>query len=348
VALFAVARRKDHVIRRGVTMFGAPGSCGTLRIVDPALEPRLEGHYRLGRRRRIGFAEYGDPHGRTVFWFHGTPGGRRQISPVAQRAADDLGIRLIALERPGVGFSTPHLYRNVRGWADDVETIADRLRVEQFACVGLSGGGPYVLACAAAHPGRMVAGAVLGGVAPSCGDEAVSGGVIGFARRCAPLLEFGHAPLAIGFHRLVRMLVPLRSQGFDLYMAISPEGDKRVFRRPEMKQMFIDDLVRGFRRQAHAPLLDLVLFTREWGFRLRDVRVPIRFWHGDADNIVPESHVHHMAALVPDAEVRIRHGESHLGALDAADEIFATVLGLWDAPHAPNESHRTLGSAGIV
>ena len=30
-----------------------------------------------------------------------------------------------------------------------------------------------------------------------------------------------------------------------MYMAISPEGDKRVFRQPDMKAMFIDDIVRA-------------------------------------------------------------------------------------------------------
>jgi pimeloyl-ACP methyl ester carboxylesterase len=175
----------------------------------------------------------------------------------------------------------------------------------------------------------MVAGAVLGGVAPSRGPEAVSGGVVGIARTFAPLLEFTHVPAGYALHRGVRILKPFASQAFGLYIAISPEGDKRVFRRPEMKAMFIDDIVRGARVQAHAPVLDLVLFTRPWGFLLRDLRVPIRFCHGDADHIVPLAHVEHMMKLVPDAELRVRHGESHLGSLDAADEIFDAILGLW-------------------
>jgi pimeloyl-ACP methyl ester carboxylesterase len=125
------------------------------------------------------------------------------------------------------------------------------------------------------------------------------------------------------------VLRPVQSQVFDLYMRTSPEGDQRVFRRPEMKQMFLDDTFRAMRKQAHALPADLVLFTRDWGFSLRDIRVPIRFWHGDADNIVPAEHVHHMMRLVPDAELRMRHGESHLGALDLCEEIFKTVLECW-------------------
>ena len=292
-------------------------------------EPRLEGSYRVGPGRRIGFAEYGRADGRPVFWFHGTPGGRRQIAPSTRVAACEMGVRLIALERPGIGESTPYLYANVAGWADDVTTIADRLGIGRYACVGLSGGGAYVLACAARAPGRMVAGAVLGGVAPTRGPDAVAGGALGLARRFAPLLERSRGLLARSLFVAVRVATPLRSQIFDAYMAISPEGDKRVFRRPEMKAMFIDDIVSGSRSQAQAPVLDAVLFTRDWGFSLRDITVPIRFWHGDADNLVPLAHARHVAELVADAELRVRPGESHLGALDAGEEIFAELLSLW-------------------
>jgi pimeloyl-ACP methyl ester carboxylesterase len=298
-------------------------------------EPRLEGVYRLRRGRRIGFAEYGRPGGRVVFWFHGTPGGSRQIAPSAQTAAQQLGIRLIALDRPGIGHSTAHLYRNIGEWADDVSDIADRLGVDRFACGGLSGGGPYVLACAARFPQRMVAGAILGGVAPTVGSEAIGGGVVGCARRFASVLLAFHGLVGRALHPVVRLALPVRSQVFDLYMAISPEGDKRVFRQPEMKAMFIDDIVRGTRRQVHAPVLDLVLFTRDWGFAVSDITVPIRLWQGDADNIVPIAHAEHLASLIPDAELRIRPGESHLGALAAADEIFGKLLEVWPNERTP-------------
>ena len=40
-------------------------------------EPRVEGTVTVGEGRRLGFAEFGPAHGRTVFWLHGTPGARR-------------------------------------------------------------------------------------------------------------------------------------------------------------------------------------------------------------------------------------------------------------------------------
>jgi pimeloyl-ACP methyl ester carboxylesterase len=96
-----------------------------------------------------------------------------------------------------------------------------------------------------------------------------------------------------------------------------------------MKEFFIDDIVRGARRQFGAVPHDIVLFGRGWGFELAAITVPIHFWHGDADNIVPLAHGEHMASLVPGAELRVRPRESHLGGLAISEEVLDVVLADW-------------------
>lgn len=125
--------------------------------------PKLEGNIAVGEDRRIGFAEFGAPQGRAVFWLHGTPGARRQIPTEARVYAEHHNIRLIGVDRPGIGASTPHQYETILAFADDLRTIADTLGIDKMAVVGLSGGGPYTLACAAGLPDRVVAAGVLGG-----------------------------------------------------------------------------------------------------------------------------------------------------------------------------------------
>lgn len=290
---------------------------------------RVEGTVELEDGRSIGFAEYGAPKGDAIFWFHGTPGGRRQIPPLARAVAAERGVRLIGIERPGSGSSTPHLHRSVAASAADVAQIADRLNIDRFGIIGLSGGGPYVLACAHELPDRVVAGAVLGGVAPACGEEGVSGGAVDLARRLRIPLGLFYEPLGRLVWATAYVLRPLASQSFDLFISTMPEGDQDVMYRPEMKEMFIDDMLRAGRSQLHAPVYDIVLFSRPWGFLLRDIRVPIRFWHGDADAIVPLAHGEHQAALVPDSDLKVRPREGHMGNLDAAEEIIDTILRLW-------------------
>ena len=198
-------------------------------------KPRAEGRFYLPTGRRLGFAEFGDPSGDPVLWFHGTPGGRRQFPLLGRRAAEKMGLRVVAVGRPGTGLSDPHPYESVADWASDVTHIADALGAERLGVAGLSGGGPYALACAAVPPlaSRVAAVAVLGGIVPSVDPDALATGAIELARRFAP----------------------------------------------------------------------------------------VRWWHGDADNIVPLRDAQAAVDLLPHAELVLRHQESHLGGFATADEV---------------------------
>lgn len=300
--------------------------------------PRVEGTIRVRGGRKLSFAEFGPLHGRPFVWLHGTPGARRQIPEAARVAAVELGIRIIGIDRPGVGLSTPHLYDSILDFTPDLEIVFDQLGLERVAMIGLSGGGPYALAAGHALPKRVAAVGVLGGVVPTQGDDAVPGGLVGQLARFGPILPPMRIPLSLALSVMARILRPVASPGFDLYAHFSPEGDRRVFARPEIKAMFLDDLFGNSRRGLQAPVNDLILFTRPWGFSLRGIRVPVWWWHGDSDHIVPLAQAHSVVPRIPGAGLTTRPGESHLGGLAAAEEVLTKLLELWDHAEARGES----------
>jgi pimeloyl-ACP methyl ester carboxylesterase len=294
----------------------------------PRIEkPRAEGRLYLPNGRRLGYAEYGDPSGKVVLWFHGTPGGRRQFPLLGRRAAEKLGLRVILVERPGTGLSDPHPYDAVADWATDMAHVADALGAEQLGVIGLSGGGPYALGCGAVPPvsGRVAAVGVLGGVVPSLGCEATANGVVDIARRFAPLLSGLRQPLATMVAGLLLPLIPFGRYAYRGYASISPKGDQKVFADPDMEGMFLDDLALLAKGRFQAIVDDARLFGRDWGFRLADVNVPVRWWHGDADPIVPLGAAQTAAAHLSDAELVVRPEESHLGGFATADEALEYV-----------------------
>ena len=295
-------------------------------MVVPIARPKLEGNIAVGEGRQLGFAEFGDPQGRAVFWLHGTPGARRQIPTEARTFAARKNIRLIGIDRPGIGSSTPHQYENVLGFTDDLRTIADTLGINRFAVIGLSGGGPYTLATAAAMPDRVVMAAVLGGVAPLIGEDGISSGLMELAKIVRPVIEVADTPIRWVAGTVIKLIGPFGSPALDLYARISPDGDRNLLSRPEFKAMFLDDLLNGSRKQISAPLADVLLFSRPWGFDLGDVEVPVHWWHGDADHIIPFEHGVHAVSRLPDAELHVLAGESHLGGLGAGEEILVTLL----------------------
>ena len=188
--------------------------------------PRLEGTIAIGSAgaRRLGFAEFGEPGGRAVVWMHGTPGARRQVPEAARVAACELGLRIVGIDRPGVGRSTPHRYGCVRDFADDLLPLLDALGIERFAMIGLSGGGPYVLGCAAAFRDRMMVGGLIGGVAPTVGPDAAPGGPVDLMRRWYPVLTRLRGPLSATLTGIAWGARPAAGRALDLYAPLQPRG----------------------------------------------------------------------------------------------------------------------------
>ena len=308
------------------------------------LPPRFEGTVRLAGGRRLGFAEFGPASGRPLVWLHGTPGARLQIAPQARELAHEQAVRIVSVERPGVGESTPHPLEAVVEFASDVEQLCDALGLERFAVAGLSGGGPYALACAHEMPERVLAGAILGGVAPSVGPDAAEGGAAALTRLFEPILRRAQDPLGGFLRGLIRVLEPYADAVTDLFARVMPPGDQRIFEDLATRKMFQQDLILGSRRHMQAIFLDAMLFGRPWGFALADIRVPIHLWYGDSDTIVPVRHGEHLAARIPGSKLRVRAEEGHLGGLGASREIFDALLAHW--PDAAAPTRRTRSAAG--
>jgi pimeloyl-ACP methyl ester carboxylesterase len=290
---------------------------------------RYEGAVDLRSGRRLGFAEFGPANGEPVVWFHGTPGARRQIPPAAHDAVDELGVRIISIERPGIGLSTSHQYGAIVDIVDDVTEVVDALGIDEFGVVGLSGGGPYALACGARMAERAYAIAVLGGVVPTVGPEACKAGpVLGLAKRFTRLMPAMVTIGGVGLWAAIKATGPAQNQLYDAFARVMPVGDREVFASEGMREMFIGDLRHGGRKQFRAVLHDATLFGRDWGFRLADVSVPVRWWHGDADPIVPLIAAEAASTYLRDVELMVRPGESHLGGFAAAREVLEVLRAL--------------------
>ena len=288
---------------------------------------RYEGKVPVRDGRVFGVAEWGAPTAeQTVLWFHGTPGARRQVPEPARRYAYDHGIRVIGMDRPGVGLSTAHLYGRLAEFSDDLALAVDHLGVDRFSVVGLSGGAPYTLAAAHSFPDRVPTVGILGGVVPSGGDDGVKGGLVGFATRWKPLLPLMSEPAGAMLTYFVRAAKPVGSFALDLYARFSPPGDQAVLSTPEHKEMFLDDLSDNGGHSMRAVVYDAILFTRYWGFSVRDVKQRVTWWQGDDDNIVPLAHAQHIVPLFPNAELRVMPGGGHLSALGIGVEVLETVL----------------------
>jgi pimeloyl-ACP methyl ester carboxylesterase len=305
--------------------------------------PRLEGSVAVRGGRRLSFAEFGNPRGAAIVLMHGTPGARRQIPIEARQFAEQNDLRIIGIDRPGIGSSTPHLYDDILDWTGDLVELCDVLDIDTLRVIGLSGGGPYALAAGAALPDRVHGVGVLGGVAPTKGPDAISGGLVTLAPYVAPVLSLTRVPLGFAMAQVIRLIRPVAGPVIDGYAAVQPRGDKELLARPEFRAMFLDDILNGSRFHFGAVLSDIILFTRHWGFEAADVQVPVHWWHGDSDHIIPHAHGVHLAERLPHARFTTVDGESHHGGLGVGTEVLNQQIDL-----GPRSASRRAGRSSAT
>jgi pimeloyl-ACP methyl ester carboxylesterase len=302
------------------------------RFEEPPLPPFAEHRISLADGRELGVSEFGDPGGFPVLWFHGTPGARRQIPPDAPAYATHNNARLIVPERPGVGWSTSHGERTLLSFAQDIGELLDALGISKAGVAGLSGGGPHVLGVAHELSDRVVGAALLGGMVPMRGPDA------------PPDLP-DLLPVALhAVHRLRGPLSDLMTQLLKrierhhidvimpLVLRLLPEHDSRIIGTPGFRQMFTEDLYEASRVQFRAQMHDMSAIAQDWGFSPRDLRVPIKSWHGAADMLVPLSHARHLVDLIPHAELVTIEDSGHFAGYIKAPEVIDWLVTCGQSP----------------
>ena len=277
----------------------------------------------LPNGRYLGYREYGDPRGVPVFGFHGTPGSRLQVAPTSS-APLPANVRLIAPDRPGYGFSTFYRERRLTDWPRDVAALADHLGIDRFAVFGVSGGGPHALVCAHALAPRLIGVACVSGVGPLSDPRAAEG-----------MMTLNRVITALSRHArwLVRMLMraQFRMVGRDPERAFAlmerqlPAPDREILSDAEFRAHLVDDLRLNSPTAPLAAAQDFELFSRDWGFALEEIAIPVHFWQGSVDRNVPAPHVDLMASRTPNATVHRYPGEGHFLVAKRLGEIIATI-----------------------
>ncbi len=268
----------------------------------------------------------GDPSGYPLVHHHGTPGAAVPF-PTYAAAAAERGVALIQYTRAGYGNSSARPGRSVADVAEDVAALLDHLGHTDFITLGWSGGGPHSLACAARLPQRCRAAATGAGVAPYLAED------LDFLEGMGPENheEFGAAvagrePLEAYLRPQAKALTEITAEQIAEALGglLSPvdqayaTGDHAA----RTLAVFQRATVNGIAGWAD----DDLAFTRDWGFSLDEICVPVSIWQGAEDRMVPFSHGKWLAGNVPGAAVHLDDDQGHLSLWARIGEIVDDLL----------------------
>jgi pimeloyl-ACP methyl ester carboxylesterase len=278
---------------------------------------------KLGCGRLLGFAEYGNPTGNTIFYFHGFPGSRLEAGHFHDLAASNQ-YRLIAIDRPGMGLSTLDTNRSVLSWASDVASFADSIGVDKFSIFGHSGGAAFVAACAYAIPERLNGAAIVSGIAPFEIPEAKASmprgqRVVNSAIKTMPWL-------ATVMMKLTFKMLKNPNGMIKQMIKQLPEIDQIVFHDPDSSQAIIAATTEAFRNGVAGPALEMNLLLNPWGFDLGGINYPVSVWQGGLDTQVPAAHGDIYAKSIPRAQLKFFKDEGHHSLIrNHATEILRSI-----------------------
>ena len=282
----------------------------------------IEKHLELSDRRRLAYCEYGAAEGSPVLFFHGWPGSRLDFA-ANDAAAAGVGARVIAVDRPGIGGSDPQPNRKVLDWPVDVAALADSLRIEQFAVLGFSFGGPYARACAYALPERVSRAGLISCLGPVDDREATRGMPLPTryglaAARLSPLLARPMVWVTARQARSGKMIGQLSK-------SMAP-SDAEVLRRQDVADALGESLVESFRQGIGPATWDGVTVARGEGFRLEHIQPEVLIWHGEQDRNDPVDMAHVQEQRLPHVRAHYYPDEGHLIFFSRIEQILGELI----------------------
>jgi pimeloyl-ACP methyl ester carboxylesterase len=274
--------------------------------------------------RTLGFAEYGDPNGKPVFHFNGS-GGSRLEHPVDKSILIELGIRYISTDRPGHGISTPQPKRELLDWPDDISSLADHLRIERFYVLGWSAGGPHALACAHNLPDRVISGALVSGLAPPDRPKPFQGYSGGL--KLLMLIGRNFPNLVYVFRRMAAKSINKASGDIgDKFLKSLPKVDQKPFENIKVKEMFIADIIEGYKQGGDGPARDDIIINFPWKFDIKNIQTRFDIWQGDKDKNVPLNQGQYQANLLPNSSFHIVRDKGHMLLLDEWKNVLVELI----------------------
>jgi pimeloyl-ACP methyl ester carboxylesterase len=274
--------------------------------------PITDAIIRLRDGRTLGYAQVGPSDGYPLFYFHGHQSSRLEVLLWTEMAVT-VGVRLMALDRPGIGRSDPKAGYRLLDWPDDVEEVANQLGIERFAVAAASGGGAYGLACAYKIPHRLSACGLICSVAP--GDLLPKSA----PRRMRTMWWLGeHLPRLYRLsNRLLMATVGSDAASIDKRVARAArflgKPDREVLQNAQIRRLFAQTLAECTRQGVRGNLDEALLLVQPWGFKVEEIAFEKTFlWHGAQDRFVPVSLAQALAQALPQCTATFYPDEGHL------------------------------------
>lgn len=256
---------------------------------------------------------------RCLFYSHGFPASRHE-AVIAHRAALEVGLTIIALDRPGFGGSDWYPGRMVGDWAEDVRVVANHFKIESFSVLGVSGGTPTAVAAAALLAERVERLIVVSGV----GSVWAKGALAGMNPVNASIIRLGMASRWVAKGAIALLATMWRTAPITAklwFAALLPRADLGIVQRRDIGLIMAKNLNEALRQGVRGTVTDFEMLLSDWSSFATQVRAPTAIWHGEADTYVPIAMARNLHERIPHSIFHQVEGGGHFMIVDRLPSI---------------------------
>ena len=293
-------------IMSSTNSFSSPGLTGS----PPARDSQT---FTLSSGDILGYAEYGLDTAPPIFYCHGCPGSRLEAELWAGVVVA-AGVRLIGVDRPGIGLSSFRAGRKFSDWPETLVELAQHLDIHEFSILAHSGGAPYALVCAKALPSSQ-----LRKVTIACGRGPPWLGT----RRMAfsgKLLMFMYTWLPFTMRRVFdwMLLGAARDPDPNVFKQMMLKGleamsepDRLCLKDDKLATALVESVRESAKQGSEGIAYDARLLG-SWDLTIEDIDFGVKLWCGEEDTNCPSEMSREIAQRLRHGELKVVPGEGHV------------------------------------
>ncbi len=265
--------------------------------------------------RMLFYNLFGPADGHPVLYFHGTPSSRLEPLLPSIYGVDIISLlrehqlQLIAIDRPGAGFSTLHSEGTFLSFAEDVAELLRQQNITQCPVLCWSGGGPYALAITHQYPELIQSAFIIAGFTISLSTPGLFEEM---KRNKFYFVSALNTPVVVEGILNYLSKKEIR-KSFPQFIAGMPDVDYKYLENPKyLRQVASITLQEACRYGSTGAVKEAASYFNDFGFALASISQPVHYWWGSNDVEVINRHPQAIEQQIPNHFMYYKEGEGHV------------------------------------
>lgn len=274
--------------------------------------------------RQLTYCDQGNPQGKQVLLLHGTPGYSIFWNQLPGFAEACEHFRFITVDRRGYGTSDYKKDHTFLNYVDDIDELMNHLQVDQTIVMGISGGGPYALACGYKIPERVKQVVIVSSAGPS-GVKEIEDSISSTNRIVYKIAR--NLPWLMTLN--IRLLISWQTKNptkFLQKMSYKLSGpDKEAINRRDVQEIMKDIYLNSYQKTWKGYARDVILQANDWGFDLSQIKPKVIIFQANEDTSSPPAVGDYFSQMIPNSQLFCHDNAGHLWHLLHLREILSKI-----------------------